>query len=198
MKFITVFFALLICLQGNVMAGLVSRSADDAQTSNLRKRTSTSPSMAKSSDNDRSQAGRGASRQGQVKSHSRKGSNQGQAVSTAYDKADFTISVDIDAPEQEDNMAENSFSDAGGGTSDGDDKMISQSTYSTAQSLTGAKAISASALNRAKAADALKKKLQADNKKKFQLRDVSGEKSKGDPRQEIINKLVEASQDIEK
>lgn len=200
MKFFVVFFMVFLLLENNALARLISRSNEDAPSLKQKKRTSTSPDMSKvSSEKDRANAGgRATSQQGKARSSRRKGHNQGQAVSTAYDKADFTISVDIDGAAQESDMAENAFSAKGDGGSDGTDKMTSQSTYSTSVSLTGAKAISASALNRAKAADALKKKLQAENKKKFQLQDVSGESSKGDPRQDIINKLVEASQDIEK
>ena len=199
MKTFIVFFTFLFLMGNLAMAGLVSRSNDDAPPLKQRNSTSTSPNMSKiSSDKYQSNAGRGTTQHVKARSFGRKGHNQGQAVSTAYDKSDFTISVDIDGVDQEEDRAENSFSVGGEGASDGTDKMTSQSTYSTAASLTGAKAISASALNRAKAADALKKKLQAENKKKFQLKDVSGEGSKSDPRQEIINKLVEASQDIEK
>ncbi|HBN22490.1 MAG TPA: hypothetical protein DD412_04565 [Holosporales bacterium] len=199
MKFSVVFSTLILFLASNAEARLVSHSNDDTPPLKLRNRTSTSPNVAKvSSEKDRSHAGRGHVRQGRAKSAGRKGYNQGQAVSTAYDKADFTISIDIDGGDQEEDMAENSFTGGDDGVSNGNDKMTSQSTYSTPASLTGAKPISTSALNRAKAADALKKKLKAENKKKLQLQDVSGESSKGDPRQEIINKLVEASQDIEK
>lgn len=199
MKNFAVFFTLFFLLENNAMARLISRSNDDAPPLKQRNRTTTSPSMAKaSSEKERTHAGKGAVRHGKSRSSGQKGHNQGQAVSTAYDKSDFTISVDVDGLDQEEDLADNSFSVGADGSSDGTDKMTGQSTYSTSASLMGARPISTSALNRAKAADALKKKLQAENKKKFQLQDVSGESSKGDPRQEIINKLVEASQDIEK
>ncbi|MDP4840856.1 MAG: hypothetical protein NWR43_04695 [Alphaproteobacteria bacterium] len=181
------------------MAGLVNRGNEDAPSLKLRNRTTTSPNMTKvSSEKDQSHAARGAVQQGQVRSNGRQGQNQGQAVSTAYDKAEFAISVDTDMGDQDEGMTDNSFMVGEDGASNETDKMTGQSTYSTSASLTGARPISTSALNRAKAADALKKKLQAENKKKLQLQDVSGENVQGDPRQDIINKLVEASQDIEK
>ncbi len=190
MTFFLVFFTLFFLLENNVMARLATQTHEDGPAPKRQNRSS--PNVTKvSSEKESRQTGRG----GQVRSVGRAGKNQGQATSTAYDKGDFTISVDIGRGEQEDNISENTVS---GGPESGNDKMLGQSTYSTAASLTGANAISSSALNRAKAADALKKKLQAENKKKFKLQDVSGEKAANDPRQEIINKLVEASQDIEK
>lgn len=195
MTFFVAFFALVLSqvlfIGNNAMARLASPSHEEGPA--LKSKYRTSPNVTKvSSEGDRRNTGRGS---GQTRGTGRGGKNQGQATSTAYDKADFTISIDVGVGEHEDTMAENA---ASGGPAGGEDKMPGQSTYSTAASLTGASAISATALSRAKAADALKKKLQAENKKKLQLQDVSGEKSNNDPRQDIINKLVEASQDIEK
>ncbi|NCP62321.1 MAG: hypothetical protein GW748_03310 [Alphaproteobacteria bacterium] len=199
MKFLVVFFTFFFLSENNALAGLVNRGNEDAPSLKLRNRTTTSPNMTKvSSEKDQSHAARGTVQQGQVRSNGRQGQNQGQAVSTAYDKAEFAISVDTDMGDQDEGMTDNSFMVGEDGASNETDKMTGQSTYSTSASLTGARPISTSALNRAKAADALKKKLQAENKKKLQLQDVSGENVQGDPRQDIINKLVEASQDIEK
>lgn len=187
MIFFVTFFALFLLSGNNAMARLVSQSNEENPSIKPHSSTSPSPNLPSiSSEKERKQTGQ----RGHIRNVGKHRQNQGQATSTAYDKSDFTISIDVGLPGQEETMAEK------GGA--GENKTPGQSTYSTAASLTGAQPISSSALNRAKASDALKKKLQAENKKKFQLQDVSGEKSNHDPRQDIINKLVEASQDIEK
>ena len=198
MKFFLAFFAIFLLLGNNAMARLMSRANEDGTALD----SQSSPRRAKKGSEKVSEKESAQSRQhigqhGQTRPMGRSGQNQGQATSTAYDKADFVIAIDTDIDLDADDMSENTASGILEGTAGGDDKAPGQSTYSTPVSLS-ANAISSTALNRAKAVDALKKKLQAENKKKFQLHDVSGEASKNDPHQDIINKLVEASQDIEK
>ena len=117
---------------------------------------------------------------------------QGQATSSAYADMDSTIHIDL-ARDNKEGLGSGSPEHG----SSKDEKGPGQSKYSIASGLS-VKPISPPALNIAKAKHELKKKLQADNKKKFRLQDVSGEKGPKDPREEIINELMKASEDIEK
>lgn len=178
MLFLSLFFALLIVFSNTAAARLSVSSHEEGPALKRVQRVS--------------QEHHGAGQSAKGRRSSKAAGHQGQATSSAYSKENFTIQVDLAA----DDVAEN---EAGGaeGSVVGGDNGLSHPQYSTASGL-GAQPISSNALQMAKAKHELKRKLQADNQKKFRLLDIAKEKDQKDPREEIINELMKASQDIEK
>ncbi len=181
MLFFNIFFALLIVFSNTAMARVAVSSPHEEGPALKRVNRAAAPEH------------HGAGQSVKRKRSSKSAGNQGKATSSAYSQKDFTIQIDIAA----DDSAENVTGNAEEGSTSAESGPTGHPKYSTAAGF-GAKPISAAALNVAKAKHELKRKLQAENKKKFQLQDVSGEKGQKDPREEIINELMKASQDIEK
>ncbi len=173
------FFALLLASTTTLQASVASPSLEDSGTTKSVKRVGQDQQRGESSGKGR--RSKGAS------------GNQGQASSSAYFRNDFTIQVDVAA----DSRTETSNGQNNGGDASASHKDPVQHKFSTASGFS-ARPISASALSVAKAKHDLKKKLQAENKKKLQLHEVASETGPKDPREEIITELMKASQDIEK
>lgn len=189
--FLRLFLAALFLLPLTVFAGFVPQTDETGMPLKRAGSAGTVHSVSTSSTTDKDTAKTGGARAGAPRKKSGKSSKMAQGPMdaalaiditniTAEETTDRTAGIDGDIP-----LNTNGFMI--------DQRLPSHVKYTTTGSLSNANSISAATLGRVKAAEALKKKLQADNKKPFKLQDVANKQGR-EPREDILSNLMEASQ----